>query len=64
MDLHDLKQSIPEWICHYILYDKDAMVLEDLKLLSKTNKHDKRIYRLFSMPDIVAQSNDHSKNRH
>ena len=40
------------------------MVLDDLKVLSKANKYDKRIYRLFSMPDIVAQSNDNSKNRY
>jgi hypothetical protein len=40
------------------------MVLDDLKVLSKTNKYNKRIYRWLGMPDIVAQGNDNSKNRY
>ena len=55
--LHDLEPSMPERICHYILYGKDDMVLDALKVLSKTNKY-KRIYRLLGMPGFVGFSDE------
>ncbi len=55
--LNKLEQSMPERICHYILYGKDDMVLDDLKVLSKTNKY-KRIYRLLGMPGFVGFSDE------
>ena len=55
--LNKLEQSMPERICHYILYGKDDMILDDLKVLSKTNKY-KRIYRLLGMPGFVGFSDE------
>ena len=55
--LNKLEQSMPERICHYILYGKDDMVLDDLKVLSKTNKY-KQIYRLLGMPGFVGFSDE------
>ncbi|WLT05916.1 hypothetical protein [Gilliamella apis] len=51
--LHDLEPSIPERICHYILYGKDPMVLDDLNKLTKSNtsnEYDKQVYSLLGCP--------------
>ncbi|WP_334321106.1 hypothetical protein [Gilliamella apicola] len=33
--LYRFEQSMPDQICHYILYGKDVMVLDDLNVLPK-----------------------------
>ena len=52
--LNKLEQSISERICHYILYGKDVVVLDELKVLSKTYKYDNRVYNLLGMPGSVG----------
>ena len=47
--LNKLEQSMPERICHYILYGKDDMILDDLNVLPKTNKYDEGCYILLGM---------------
>ncbi|AHN26281.1 hypothetical protein GAPWK_1708 [Gilliamella apicola] len=54
--LNKLEQSISERICHYILYGKDVMVLDDLNVLPKTNKYDEGCYILLGM-FVFDQSN-------
>ena len=54
--LHDLELSMPERICHYILYGKDPMVLDDLNKLTKSNtsnEYDKQVYSLLGCPSFV-----------
>ncbi|WP_334327981.1 hypothetical protein [Gilliamella apicola] len=60
--LNKLEPSMPERICHYILYGKDVMILDDLKVLSKTNKY-KRIYRLLSGLVFFNKAINLSKNQ-
>ena len=47
---------MPDQICHYILYGKDVMVLDDLNVLPKTNKYDEGCYILLGM-FVFDQSN-------
>ena len=54
--LYRFEQSMPDQICHYILYGKDVMVLDDLNVLSKTNKYDEGCYILLGM-FVFDQSN-------
>ena len=61
--LNKLEQSIPERICHYILYGKDDMVLDDLKVLSKTNKYDKGRYILLTGFVFLNKAINNNKNR-
>ena len=61
--LHDLEPSMPERICHYILYGKDDMVLDDLKVLSKTNKYDEGCYILLSGLVFFNKAINLSKNQ-
>ena len=61
--LNKLEQSMPERICHYILYGKDDMILDDLNVLPKTNKYDKGYYILLGVFFLIKAIN-HSKNRH
>ena len=63
LDLHKLEYLMPERICHYILYDKDDMVLDDLKVLSKTNKYDKGRYILLAGFVFLNKAINHNKNR-
>ena len=61
--LNKLEPSIPERICHYILYGKDDMVLDALKVLSKTNKYDKGCYILLSGLVFFNKAINLSKNQ-
>ena len=61
--LHDLEPSMPERICHYILYGKDVMVLDDLNVLPKTNKYDKGCYILLSGLVFFNKAINLSKNQ-
>ena len=63
LDLHKLEYLMSERICHYILYDKDDMVLDDLKVLSKTNKYDKGRYILLAGFVFLNKAINHNKNR-
>ena len=54
--LNKLEPSMPERICHYILYGKDPMVLDDLNKLTKSNtsnEYDKQVYSLLGCPGFV-----------
>ena len=61
--LNKLEPSMPERICHYILYGKDDMVLDDLNVLPKTNKYDKGCYILLGMFDFLIKAINLSKNQ-
>ena len=61
--LNKLEPSMPERICHYILYGKDVMVLDDLNVLPKTNKYDKGCYILLGMFDFLIKAINLSKNQ-
>ena len=54
--LYRFEQSMPDRICHYILYGKDVMALNDLNVLPKTNKYDEGCYILLGM-FVFDQSN-------
>lgn len=54
VNLNKLEQSISERICRYILNGKDVVVLDELKVLSKTYKYDNRVYNLLGMPGSVG----------
>ena len=61
--LNKLEPSMPERICHYILYGKDDMVLDALNVLPKTNKYDKGCYILLGMFDFLIKAINLSKNQ-
>ena len=61
--LNKLEPSMPERICHYILYGKDVMVLDDLNVLPKTNKYDKGCYILLSGLIFFNKAINLSKNQ-
>ena len=61
--LYRFEQSMPDQICHYILYGKDVMVLDDLNVLPKTNKYDKGCYILLGMFDFLIKAINLSKNQ-
>ena len=61
--LYRFKQSMPDQICHYILYGKDVMVLDDLNVLPKTNKYDKGCYILLSGLVFFNKAINLSKNQ-
>ena len=47
--LYRFEQPMPEQICHYVLYGKDVIILDDLNVLPKTNKYDEGCYILLGM---------------
>ena len=53
---------MPEQICHYMLYGKDVIILDDLNVLPKTNKYDKGCYILLGMFDFLIKAINLSKN--
>ena len=61
--LYRFEQPMPEQICHYMLYGKDVMVLDDLNVLPKTNKYDKGCYILLGMFDFLIKAINLSKNQ-
>ena len=54
--LYRFEQPMPEQICHYVLYGKDVIILDDLNVLPKTNKYDEGCYILLGM-FVFDQSN-------
>ena len=54
---------MPEQICHYMLYGKDVIILDDLNVLPKTNKYDKGCYILLCMFVFFNKAINLSKNQ-
>ena len=61
--LYRFEQPMPEQICHYMLYGKDVIILDDLNVLPKTNKYDKGCYILLSGLVFFNKAINLSKNQ-
>ena len=61
--LYRFEQPMPEQICHYVLYGKDVIILDDLNVLPKTNKYDKGCYILLSGLVFFNKAINLSKNQ-
>ena len=61
--LYRFEQPMPEQICHYVLYGKDVIILDDLNVLPKTNKYDKGCYILLSGLIFFNKAINLSKNQ-